>query len=100
MPIKLMLTHQGAKPVILCDVCGAWIESADEGAYAWNEERPDSGTLCELVFVHKGTCLLGYLNERGSSVGDMPLETLFPILVANLGVDWEAATRTAQHFSG
>jgi hypothetical protein len=49
VPIKIMWTDQGAKPVIFCDVCGEWIQRAEDGAYAWNEERPDSGTLYALA---------------------------------------------------
>jgi hypothetical protein len=99
MPIKIMLTDRSAAPVIVCDVCGAWIERADDGGYAWNEERPDSGTLHEVAFVHKGRCFLAYEAEHGTSVCDMPLEVLFPYLVASLDIDWTAATTMARYYS-
>ncbi len=99
MPIKIMLTERGAAPVIVCDVCDAWIERADDGAYAWNEERPESGKLHEVAFVHKGRCFLAYEAEHGSSTCDMPLEVLLPYLAANLDVDWEGATTTAKYYS-
>ena len=99
MPIKIMLTDRGATPVILCDVCGAWIERAEDGAYTWHEERPDSGTLCEMAFVHRGNSLIAYDAEHSTSTSDMPLDVLLPYLVASLDVDWKAATRMAQRFS-
>jgi hypothetical protein len=98
MPIKIMLTDQAAKPVVICDVCEAWIERAEDGAYAWNEERTQSGMLREVAFVHKGRCLLTYLADHGSSTSDMPLEVLLPYLAANLDVDWAAATAMAEYF--
>ena len=88
-----------ASPVILCDVCGAWIERADDGAYAWNEERPESGTPHEMAFVHKENCLLAYEAEHSSSMRDMPLDVFLPYLAASLSVDWRAATTMAQYFS-
>jgi hypothetical protein len=99
MPIKIMLTERGAAPVIVCDVCGAWIERADDGGSAWKEERPESGRLHEVAFVHKGCCFLAYEAEHGTSTHDMPLEVLLPYLAANLDVDWEGATTMAKHFS-
>jgi hypothetical protein len=99
MPIRIMLTDRGASPVILCDVCGAWIERADDGAYAWNEERPESGTLHEMAFVHKENCLLAYEAEHSSSMRDMPLDVFLPYLAASLSVDWRAATTMAKYFS-
>jgi hypothetical protein len=99
MPIEIMLTERGAASVIVCDVRGAWIERADAGGYAWNEERPGSGTLHEVASVHKGRCFLAYEAEHGSSTRDMPLEVLLPYLAANLDVDWEGATTMAKHFS-
>ena len=99
MPIKIMLTDRGAAPVIVCDICGAWIERVDDGACAWNEVRFGSGTLHEVAFVHKGRCFLVYEAEHGSSTRDMPLEVLLPYLAANLDVDSEGATSLAKYFS-
>ena len=99
MPIKIMLTNRGAAPVIVCDVCGAWIERAGAGGYAWNEERSESGTLHELVFVHKDQCLRAHEAEHGTSTPDMPLEGILPYLVASLGIDWTAATTIAKYYS-
>jgi hypothetical protein len=99
MPIKIMLTDRGASPVIVCDVCGAWIERADDGGYAWNEERPESATLHEVAFVHKGRCFLAYEAKHGSSTCDMPLEVLLPYLAANLDVNREGAIRLAKNYS-
>jgi hypothetical protein len=97
MPIKIMLTDRAAAPVIVRDVSGAWIERADDGGYPSNEERPESGTLHEVAFVHKGRCFLAYETEHGSSTCDMPLKVL---LAANLHVDWEGATTMAKYYSG
>ena len=99
MPIKIMLTNRGAAPVIVCDVCGAWIERADDGSYAWNQERPEAGTLQEMAFVHQDRCLRAYEAEHGPSTQDMPLEVLVPLLVASLDVDWTAATTMAKFYS-
>ena len=65
MPIKIMLTDRGAAPVILCDVCGAWIDRADEGMYAWSEQHHESGALHDVAFVHKGDCFASYLAQHG-----------------------------------
>src|SRR4051794_28529156 len=99
MPIKIMLTNRGASPVVVCDVCGAWIDRADDGGYAWSQDRFESGTMCNMVFVHKGNCFRTYEAEHGAATCDMPLNVLFPYLVANLSIDWDAATRMAMHFS-
>lgn len=64
MPIKIMLTECGAAPVVVCNVCGAWIERANDGGYAWNKERPESGALHEVAFVLKGRCFLAYEAEQ------------------------------------
>ncbi len=99
MPTKIMLTDCGAAPVIVRDVSGAWIERADDGGIPGTRERPESGTLHEVTFVHKGRCFLAYEAEHGSFTHDMPLEVLLPYLAANLAVDWEGATMMATHFS-
>jgi hypothetical protein len=99
MPIKIVLTNRGASPVIVCDVCGAWIERTDEGGYAWSESRPESGTLHEVAFVHEDRCLHAYEAEHGASTHDMPLEVLVPYLVASLEVDRTAATTMAKYYS-
>jgi hypothetical protein len=98
MTIKTKLTERGAAPVVVCDVCGAWIARRSRG-YLWNDERPESGTLHEVAFVHKGRCLLAYEAEHGACARDMPLKVLLPYLAANLDVDWEGATTMAKHFS-
>jgi hypothetical protein len=99
VPIKIMLTNRGASPVIVCDVCGAWIERADDGGFAWSEARAESGTLHEVAFVHKGRCFLTYEAEHGTSTRDMPLDVLLPYLVVSLDVDWDAATTMAKYYS-
>jgi hypothetical protein len=98
MPIKIMLTDYGASPVVICDVCGAWIQDGEEGAYAWSQENIDSGSLHDIAFVHKGRCLQKYVSQH-SAVADMSLNVLLPYLVASLGVDWRAASRMAKYFS-
>jgi hypothetical protein len=98
MPTKIMLTDCGAAPVIVRDVSGAWIERADDGGIPGTRERPESGTLHEVAFVHKGRCFLAYEAEHGASTCDMPLEVLLPYLVASLDVHWPAATTMAKHY--
>lgn len=99
MPIKIMLTNHGAVPIILCDVCGARIERADDGAYAWDEQRPESGALHDLTIMHRGDCFAAYEAEHGPSTRDMPLIVLLPYLATNLSADWKAETAMAAHFS-
>ena len=99
MPIKIMATEHGDKPIIVCDVCGARIERSDDGAYAWNDQPPIPGRMHDMAFVHKGDCLLTYEAEQGaSSTSDMPLDVLLPYLAVNLELDWEAATKLASTF--
>ena len=98
MPIKIMLTDRGAAPVVICDVCGAWIQRADEGGYAWTQEQTESGTLYDVAFLHKGKCFITYEAEHGSLVADMPLNVFLPYLAVSLDIDWESAVRMATHF--
>src|SRR5262249_49242205 len=99
MPIKIMLTESGAAPVIICDVCGAWIERAENGAYTWAEKRTESGSLHEVAFVHKDNCFVAYEPEQGAVIRDMPLDVFLPFLAASLEVNWETATTLARYFS-
>jgi hypothetical protein len=99
MPIKIMLTERGAAPMIVCDICGIWIQRADVGGYAWSEQRTELGSLHDVAFVHKGDCFLTYESRQGTATMDMPLEVLLPYLAASLEVNWEAATNLAEYFS-
>jgi hypothetical protein len=99
MPIKVMLTDRGASPIVVCDACGAWIERAEDGAYAWSEESSEFGTICEMVFVHKGRCLEAFEKEHGVTTRDMSLDVLLPYLAANLCIEWDDAMKMARYFS-
>lgn len=99
MPIKIMLTDRGAAPVVICDVCGAWIQLAEEGCYAWTQEQTESGTLHEVAFLHTGECFIRYEAEHGSFVADMPLNVFVPYLAVSFGIDWESAVSMATYFA-
>jgi len=98
MGLAIMLTNQGAAVAALCDVCGAWIETAAEGGYAWNQTRDESGAIFPLVLVHKGNCFLTYEAAHPDAM-DMELSVLPPYLAASLDVDWDKAIRLARCFS-
>ncbi len=98
MPTKIMLTNRGAAPVVICDVCGAWIQRAEEGCYAWTQGQTEAGTLREVAFLHTGECFIRYEAKHGPFVADMPLNVFLPYLAVNLDVDWESAVRMATYF--
>lgn len=94
MPLAIRYEHNLCIPTILCDHCGKEIHSAADGNYQWLwSDKP-----ARIYFTHKACCH-PFEERHGGYWGAMDLQCLPAYLVNNLGINWNASKRLANHLS-
>lgn len=95
MPIRMMVTENGAGPVLVCDYCGERIVDTDGVNCIWKDESYEPGTFSEVYIVHN-QCDEPLQHRIGMMPNSTELDILFPQLVDNVNMDWEKAEKRAE----
>jgi len=74
MPIKMLSTEQGTRPLILCDQCGKRIEEGSRANVIWNDSSFEQGALSDVLFVHSLNCDQAFQRQRGMVANSMELD--------------------------
>ena len=96
MPLKIEMSPESVRPVVICDACGEPIADARDGNYHWQAPL-DPGLVRRFVFfTHKG-CSHAFEDARGGGGAwyAMELTELLPLIARGLRIDWDEATRHA-----
>lgn len=96
MPLKIEMSPESVRPVVVCDVCGEVIADARDGNYQWQAPL-DPGLHRKFVFFTHKACSADFEEARGGSGAwyAMELTELLPHLARGLRIDWDEATRYA-----
>ncbi|MCC7023088.1 MAG: hypothetical protein IT338_09680 [Thermomicrobiales bacterium] len=96
MPLKIEMSPESVRPVVICDQCGEPITEARDGNYQWQAPWEPGMSRKFVFFTHKG-CNHAFEQARGGSGAwyAMELTELLPLLARGLEIDWDAAMRYA-----
>ena len=96
MPLKIEMSPESVRPVVVCDGCGEPIADARDGNYQW-QAPVDPGLSRKFVFFTHKWCAHGFEQARGGSGAwyAMELTELLPHVARGLDIDWDEATRYA-----
>ena len=96
MPLKIEMTPESVRPVVVCDGCGEPIADARDGNYQW-QAPVDPGLSRKFVFFTHKWCAHAFEQARGGSGAwyAMELTELLPHVARALHIDWDEATRYA-----
>ena len=97
MPLKIEMSPESVRPVVICDQCGEPIGDARDGNYQWQAPLDPALVRRFIFFTHKGACAHAFEQARGGSGFwyAMELTELLPHVARGLNVDWDEATRYA-----
>jgi hypothetical protein len=96
MPLKIEMSPESVRPVVVCDGCGEPIAEARDGNYQW-QAPVDPGLSRKFVFFTHKWCAHAFEQARGGSGAwyAMELTELLPHVASRLNIDWDEATRYA-----
>jgi hypothetical protein len=96
MPLKIEMSPESVRPVVICDQCGEPIADARDGNYQWQAPL-DPGMSRKFVFFTHKQCAHAFEQARGGSGAwyAMELTELLPHVASGLKVNWDEATRYA-----
>ena len=96
MPLKIEMSPESVRPVVVCDGCGEPIADARDGNYQW-QAPVDPGLSRKFVFFTHKWCAHTFEQARGGSGAwyAMELTELLPHVARALNIDWDEATRYA-----
>jgi hypothetical protein len=96
VPLKIEMSPESVRPVVICDQCGDVIADARDGNYQWQAPVDPRLSRRFVFFTHK-QCAHAFELARGGSGSwyAMELTELLPHIARGLNVDWDEATRYA-----
>jgi hypothetical protein len=96
MPLKIEMSPESVRPVVICDACGEAIDNARDGNYQWQAPIEPGLSRKYVFFTHK-RCSHIFEQARGGSGAwyAMELTELLPYVARALQIDWDEATRYA-----
>jgi len=92
MPLKIEMSPESVRPVVICDQCGEAITDARDGNYEWQAPLDPALSRKYVFFTHK-SCALAFELARGGSGAwyAMELTELLPHLARALHLNWDEA---------
>ncbi len=96
MPLKIEMSPESVRPVVVCDGCGEPIADARDGNYQW-QAPVDPGLSRKFVFFTHKWCAHAFEQARGGSGAwyAMELTELLPHVASGLNINWDEAIRYA-----
>src|SRR4051794_31220630 len=96
MPLKIEMSPESVRPVVVCDGCGEPIADARDGNYQW-QAPVDPGLSRKFVFFTHKWCAHAFEQARGGSGAwyAMELTELLPHVARGLNINWDEAIRYA-----
>jgi hypothetical protein len=96
MPLKIEMSPESVRPVVICDQCGEPIDDARDGNYQWQAPLDPGMSRKFVFFTHKG-CSYDFEQARGGGGAwyAMELTELLPHVAIGLKVNWDEAIRYA-----
>lgn len=96
MPLKIEMTPESVRPVVICDQCGEPIAEAQDGNYQW-QAPVEPGMSRKFVFFTHKACAHPFEQARGGGGAwyAMELTELLLYTARGLNIDWNEATRYA-----
>ena len=96
MPLKIEMSPESVRPVVVCDRCGEPIVDARDGNYQWQAPVDPSLSRKFVFFTHK-RCAHAFEQARGGSGAwyAMELTELLPHVARGLNINWDEAIRYA-----
>lgn len=67
MPLKIEMSPESVRPIVICDQCGEAITDARDGNYEWQAPLDPSLSRKYVFFTYSGSQYCHHLRQRGAS---------------------------------